>query len=264
MDKFLTYPGKQPVYLGDINFMQAAARDAFENLMKAYTGRSDANAILYGVELTYALNTVSWTAGVVCIAGEILPISAGMTSAEGPYYFDIVSTAGGQRTMGDGTTKSCWEERAATITSSVTDYPISSFKRVSPVDTATARVHNFDGITNLDDRYARLSNCGGAFVLSVRRPNLSEATPILFQGDISDLTDGELQKFGASEAPQSMMSMVYGGPADPSSYTENYYALVRISWSIVSGKLRVMVTSGVSIIETLSYPYEVHAVLPVF
>lgn len=264
MDKFLTYPGKQPVYLGDINFMQAAVRDAFENLMKAYTGRSDANAILYGVELTYALNTVSWTAGVVCIAGEILPISAGMTSAEGPYYFDIVSTAGGQRTMGDGTTKSCWEERAVTITSSVTDYPISSFKRVSPVDTATARVHNFDGITNLDDRYARLSNCGGAFVLSVRRPNLSEATLTLFQGDISDLADGELQKFGASEAPQSMMSMVYVDPADPSSYTGNYYAPVRISWSIVSGKLRVTVTSLSAIAVTISHPYEVNAVLPVF
>ena len=264
MDKFLTYPGKQPVYLGDINFMQAAARGAFENLMKAYTGRSDANAILYGVELTYALNTVSWTAGVVCIAGEILPISAGMTSAAGPYYFDIVSVAGGQRTFGDGATHSCWEERSATITASATDYPISGFKRITPVDTASARVHSFDGITNLDDRYARLSNCGGAFVLSVRRPNLSELSSTLFQGEISDLTDGELQKFGASEAPGSMMSMVFVDPADPSSYTGNYYIPVRISWSIVSGKLRVTVTVVSSLAEILYDPYEVHAVLPVF
>lgn len=264
MDKFLTYPGKQPVYLGDINFMQSSVREAFENMMKAYTGRADANAILYGVDITYALNSISWTAGVVCIAGEILPIEAGILTTGSPYYFDIVSTAGGQRTMGDGTTKSCWEERAATITSTVTDYPISSFKRVSPVDTATARVHNFDGFVNLDDRYARLSNCGGAFVLSIRRPNLSEATLTLFQGDISDLTDGELQKFGASEAPQSMMSMVYVDPADPSSYEGNYYAPVKISWAIVSGKLRITVTHFAVIIGPISNPYEINAVLPVF
>ena len=35
MNKFLTFPGKQPVYLGDIDFMQSAVGSAFENLMKA-------------------------------------------------------------------------------------------------------------------------------------------------------------------------------------------------------------------------------------
>ena len=263
MDKFLTYPGKQPVYLGDINFMQAAARDAFENLMKAYTGLSAANAILYGVELTYALNTVSWTAGVVCIAGEILPISAGMTSAAGPYYFDIVSVAGGQRTFGDGATHSCWEERSATITAAETDYPISGFKRISPVDTATARVHNFDGIVNLDDRYARLVNCGGAFMLSLRRPPLAEAVATLFQGDVSDLTDGELAKFSASNAPSKMMAMCVIDAAG-TEYAGNLYGEVEITWAIVSGKLQITVSRIGTTISGISAPQEIHATLPVF
>ena len=263
MDKFLTYPGKQPVYLGDINFMQSAARDAFQNLMKAYTGRADANAILYGVDITYSLNSISWTAGVVCIAGEILPIEAGILTSGSPYYFDIVSTAGGQRTMGDGTTKSCWEERAATITSTVTDYPISSFKRVSPVDTATARVHNFDGITNLDDRYARLVNCGGAFMLSLRRPPLAEAVTTLFQGDVSDLTDGELAKFSASNAPSKMMAMIVIDAAG-TEYTGNLYGEVEITWAIVSGKLRITVSRIGTVLSGISAPQEIHATLPVF
>lgn len=263
MDKFLTYPGKQPVYLGDINFMQSAARDAFQNLMKAYTGRADANAILYGVDITYAQNIISWTAGVVCIAGEILPIEAGTSSAGSPYYFDIVSTAGGQRTMGDGTTKSCWEERAATITSSVTDYPISIFKRISPVDTASARVHNFDGVVNLDDRYARLVNCGGAFMLSLRRPPLADAVATLFQGDVSDLTDGELAKFSASNAPSKMMAMCVIDAAG-TEYAGNLYGEVEITWAIVSGKLQVTVSRTGTIISGISAPQEIHATLPVF
>ena len=262
MDKFLTYPGKQPVYLGDINFMQNAVREAFENLMKAYTGRADANAILYGVEISYSLNTISWTAGVVCIAGEILPIEAGSSSAGSPYYFDIRSTAGGQRTMGDGTVKSCTEIREAIITSSETDYPISSFKRVSPVDTATARVHNFDGITNLDDRYARLSNCGGAFMLSVRRPSLTEASATLVQGDVSDLTDGELAKFSASNVPAKMMGVAVVDN-EAGTFVGANVGPVEISWAIVSGKLRITVSSQEGA-ATISAPYEIHATLPVF
>lgn len=263
MDKFLTYPGKQPVYLGDINFMQSAARDAFQNLMKAYTGRADANAIIYGVDITYALNSISWTAGVVCIAGEILPIEAGILTSGSPYYFDIVSTAGGQRTMGDGTTKSCWEERAATITSTVTDYPISSFKRISPVDTASARVHSFDGVVNRDDRYARLVNCGGAFMLSLRRPPLAEAVATLFQGDVSDLTDGELAKFSASNAPSKMMAMIVIDAAG-TEYTGNLYGEVEITWAIVSGKLRITVSRIGTVLSGISAPQEIHATLPVF
>ena len=262
MDKFLTYPGKQPVYLGDINFMQSSVREAFEYLMKSYTGRADANAILFGCEITYAQNLVSWTAGVVCLSGEILPIEAGSSSAGTPYYFDIRVTAGGQRTMGDGSTKSCWEERAATITNSVTDYPVASIKRVYPVDTATARVHNFDGVVNLDDRYARLANCGGAFVLSVRRPALTEASATLFQGDVSDLTDGELAKFSASNAPAKMMGVVVVDN-EAGTFVGANVGPVEISWAIVSGKLRITVSSQEGA-ATISAPYEIHATLPVF
>ena len=264
MDKFLTYPGKQPVYLGDINFMQSSVREAFEYLMKSYTGRADANAILFGCEITYAQNLVSWTAGVVSLSGEILPIAAGSSSAGSPYYFDIRVTAGGQRTMGDGTVKSCTEMREATITNSVTDYPVASIKRVYPVDTATARVHNFDGVVNLDDRYARLANCGGAFMLSVRRPAQSEASAIIFQGDVSDLTDGELAKFSASNAPSNMMAMMILDPTGETTDAKDFIEVI-VSWEIVSGKLRITITNPMTLIVNPIYvPQEVHATLPVF
>ena len=263
MDKFLTYTGKQPVYLGDIDFMQSAARGAFGNLMKAYTGRDDANAILYGVDITYALNTISWTAGVVCIAGEILPVAAGILTTGSTYYFDIVSTASGQRTMGDGTTKACWEERAATIVSTATSYPLSGFKRISPVDTASARVHNFDGIPNTADHYARLANCGGAYVLSMRRPAIAEAVSTIFQADVSDLTDGELAKFSAAVAPSKMMVMLVID-AEGTEYSGNLYGEAKVSWAIVSGKLRITVSRIGPVISGISAPQELHTTLPVF
>lgn len=264
MDKFLTYPGKQPVYLGDIDFMQTAARTALQNLMKAYTGRSDANAILYGVDITYANNAITWTAGVVSIGGEILPIAAGTVGGEtGPGYFSIISVSGGPRTFGDGNQHDCWETRSATITKTTTDYPVASFKRVSPVDTAEARVHEFDGSTNLIDRYARLANCGGAFVLSLRRPAQTEASATLFQGDVSDLTEGELAKFSATNAPTKMMAMYVVDPTGV-QYEGNPYGAVLISWAIVSGKLRITVEVPSIFFSGITVPYEIHATLPVF
>lgn len=256
MNKFLTYPGKQPVYLGDIDFMQTAAREAFQNLLKGYTGRNDANAILYGVDVSIVNNTISWTAGVVSIAGEILPVEAGTVGgSSGPAYFTIVSASGGPRTFGDGNQHDCWETRSATIVSTVTSYPVASFRRISPVDTAEARVHDFDGIVNLDTSYARLANCGGAFMLSLRRPAVPSGTQILFQGDISDLTDGEMSRFTASNAPTRMIAVAI------TDVTGDAYA-VYVTWSIVSGKLRFIVympgTGGTS------NPVETHATLPVF
>lgn len=255
MDKFLTYPGKQPVYLGDIDFMQTAARSALQNLMKAYTGRSDANAILYGVDITYANNAITWTAGVVSIGGEILPVVAGTVGGEaGPGYFSIVSASGGSRIFGDGNQHDCWETRSATIIKTTTDYPVASFKRISPVDTPEALVHEFDGIANLTDRYARLANCSGAFLLSIRRPAQAEESQIVFQGDVSDLTAGELAKFSASNAPTRMLSV-----AEMDSSGDLYP--VTINWSIVSGKLHFEIVRGLTAFDS---PYEIRATLPVF
>ena len=61
MDKYLTFPGRQPVYLGDIDFMQDAVRDTFAQLLKGYTGLATPTAILHGVVVTSAPDSISWT-----------------------------------------------------------------------------------------------------------------------------------------------------------------------------------------------------------
>lgn len=261
MNKFLTFPGLQPVYLGDISFMQSAVGSALANLMKAYTGRDNANAILYGVEWSSASASVTWTAGVVSIGGEILPVEAGLIAdATGGLYFDIVSSTDGSRQFGDGQSHDCWEIRKATLTTTHTSYPLSGFKRVVPVDTTEAQVYSFDGIPNLYDRYARLANCGGAWVLSLRSPAMAEESTTLFEGEISDLPDGVLQKFSSASAPSSMRAMIYRindavGVADVA-------ISVTVSWSVVSSKLRISVTLPIAI--QITVPFELRDILPIF
>lgn len=261
MNKFLTFPGKQPVYLGDINFMQSAVGSALANLMKAYTGRDNANAILYGVERSSAGASVTWTAGVVSIGGEILPVEAGLIAdATGGLYFDIVSSTDGSRQFGDGQSHDCWEIRKATLTTTHTSYPLSGFKRVVPVDTTEAQVYSFDGIPNLYDRYARLANCGGAWVLSLRSPAMAEESATLFEGEISDLPDGVLQKFSSAAAPSSMRAMVYR-INDYASILDASF-VVTVAWSVVASKLKISITIPTAV--QLTVPFELRDILPIF
>ena len=169
MDKFLTFPGQQPIYLGDIDFMQTAVGNALKNLLISYTGDADGSAILVGVEITTEDGDVSWTAGVVAIEGEILPIEAGSITggASGTLYFDIVNTLSGSRTMKDGTVRQCWQTRAATITTTETDYLVTAFERIG--FNARAAVYEFESTPVSGYEFAVLANCGGAWVFAMRK-----------------------------------------------------------------------------------------------
>lgn len=124
MNKFLTFAGVQPVYLGDIDFMQNAASDIFSQLAGALMNQdpSALNAILYGVSITRSESITSWTAGAVVINGEILKVSAGSISIQDtlPLYFHVVSTFSGDRVFKDGESRECYETRTATINGSST------------------------------------------------------------------------------------------------------------------------------------------------
>lgn len=77
------------------------------------------NAILQGAVLSYSSgSTMAWTAGVVVINGEILPIAAGSTpySSGDKFYFHVVSALSGSRTFKDGVSHDCYETRSVTIT----------------------------------------------------------------------------------------------------------------------------------------------------
>lgn len=120
MNKFLTFPGKQPVYLGDIDFMQNSVAAVFSEIARALVDSENdsLNAILQGVELGAPIaGRSSWTAGIVVIDGEILPVEAGSaaTVANDSLYLHVVSILSGERTFKDGQDHECYETRSAEI-----------------------------------------------------------------------------------------------------------------------------------------------------
>lgn len=258
MNKFLTFPGKQPVYLGDIDFMQTACGQAFANLLKNITGRSDANGILHGCVISYANNIANWTDGVVSLGGEILPIEAGYANALDGLYFDIVSSSSGTRTFGDGESHDCWETRSAVITDTVTDYPLASVPRITPPSQLNAEVYAFDNVPNLSDKYAKLIYAGGTFLLMIRQNAPEEQTQTYFEGDVSGLPESLLQKFSLPGTPSSVLAVIksftLGTRTEQDSAT--------ISYSVVGNKLHVTITTETSLLYL--FPTEISQVLPVF
>ena len=105
MNKYLTFPGQQPVYLGDIDFLQESVRSAFLMLLKGLTGQEKPNCILQ--------RATSEADGVICLDGEIMPYKAYTGSMLGNYYYEVVSTYGGERVFKNGETHSCYETRYA-------------------------------------------------------------------------------------------------------------------------------------------------------
>lgn len=259
MNKFLTFAGKQPVYLGDIDFMQTAVGEAFANLLKNITGRSDANGILSGCVISYQNNSATWTAGVVSLGGEILPIEAGVRGGiTDGLYFEIVSTTAGSRTFGNGETHACQETRKATLTTTETDYPLTDVPRIEAGPQQNASVYAFDDVPNLSDRYAKLAYCGGSFVLMIRQQAMSEIPENYFEGDISGLPEALLNKFSSPSAPSSVIAQLC---YLSTQLTESNY-MMNISWSVVDSKLHVVIANP----DGLAFPTatEISHILPIF
>ena len=126
MNKLLTYQGAQPVYLGDIDFMQDAAGAGFLMLAKAFTGESGdtQNAILQGVEITRVSSTQTHvSAGVVLLNGELLPVEEATinVSWRAPLYFHVDSVLSSERTFKDGSSHKCHDTRSAYVNGASSD-----------------------------------------------------------------------------------------------------------------------------------------------
>lgn len=138
MNRLLTYAGQQPIYLGDIDFLQDSAGSMLTCLARALMnqGSDSLNAILQGVVISqFTQSKIAWTSGVVVINGEILPIAGGTvrgTLGSTPLYFHIEVVEEGTRTFKDGEEHDCWATRTATITttSSTGDVSVSSVPRL--------------------------------------------------------------------------------------------------------------------------------------
>lgn len=201
MDKFLTFPGQQPIYLGDIDFMQTAVGSALKNLLISYTGNADGSAILAGVEIIKTETDVSWSEGVLAIGGDIMPVSAGSISgaANSTLYFQVISTLSGSRTMKDGTVRQCWQTKSATIVTSETDYPVLNFGRAGTGQQAS--IYKFDNYPLSGYDYALLANCGGAWIFSFRKTATDGTSTRVFMDTVSDLPDAIREKLGNEIVP---------------------------------------------------------------
>lgn len=105
MNKFLTFPGIQPIYLGDIDFLQESVRQAFRQLLVGLTGSDTPNCILKKATATID--------GVICLDGEIMPYKAYTGTMVGTYSYEVVSSYSGTRQFKNGETHECYEERYA-------------------------------------------------------------------------------------------------------------------------------------------------------
>lgn len=117
MNKFLTYAGTQPVYLGDIDFMQNAVRDGFRDIARALMDlTSDTpNAILQGLEKSTRVGAGEYySSGIVVINGELYEVPSHSITAEESgqdFYLHLNSVLSSSRTFGDGTSHYCHDTR---------------------------------------------------------------------------------------------------------------------------------------------------------
>ena len=191
MNKFLTFQGQQPLYLGDIDFASEAVRNAFAQLIAGLLGSDSANAIVSGVVLAARSSTVSWTDGVVFIDGEILPVEAGLASGAltDTWYLRIKSTYGGTREFVGGETHDCWETRTVELTRDVTDYPLSSFRRIEG-GFGSQLWSSVNGGYEL-----RLVKTGLVWLVTVKRPPMTQSEDSFFEVNISGIPAEDISKF---------------------------------------------------------------------
>lgn len=197
MNKFLTYQGQQPLYLGDIDFASEAVRDAFAQLLKGLTGSDSANAILRGVVGTIHNNNVVFSAGIVSIDGEILPVeaNAGINgNLSDTFYLRVKSTYGGSRTFLDGETHDCWETRSVEVTKDVTDYPIASFRRLQG-GFGSQRWHYSQGGYDF-----WLVKTGLAWLITLKRPPMTQSDEHFFDVSVPGIQADDLSVFPTTEA----------------------------------------------------------------
>ncbi|MBR2940121.1 MAG: hypothetical protein IKC14_02305 [Kiritimatiellae bacterium] len=252
MNKFLTFQGKQPLYLGDIDFASDAIRATFAQLLCGLLGTDSPNAILYGIEPFQIDQLIKFSAGVVCIDGEILPVeesTAGTAgSITGPFYFRIKSTYGGGRTFEDGGQHDCWETRTVEVTTDETAYPTADFPRFQ----GGFGPRNFmwrEGSTVFN-----LVKNGLVWLTTLRRPAMTQIEEHLFTMDITGIPPEDLNKFPTAATMVATTAYIEGNDgvtAEPMTVT--YYrsnGVLHLVMDLVSG--------------TAEAPVQMQVVLPVF
>lgn len=182
MNKYLTFPGQQPVYLGDIDFLQESVRSAFLMLLKGLTGQDKPNCIL--VRATEEVD------GVICLDGEIMPYKAYTGGMIGSYTYKVVSSYDGSRVFKNGETHACYETRYAQaelgmMTGALPTFDELLFKRVKALQVAE------NDSTDAIKRVSRYTTLGNLVTVDNTFEFLTDATVgILCESVAMSLLDG--------------------------------------------------------------------------
>ena len=129
MDRFLTFEGRQPIWLDDFNFMQDAVESDFkklvDSLLEALDYDGSSAVILSGCKPSSEYTaTTTYTEGVIYSNGKLLKVKQSIVSnRNNPPGSRLTFTVrkeydtAGDRTMIDsGEEKSCYEKPVATLT----------------------------------------------------------------------------------------------------------------------------------------------------
>lgn len=187
MDKFVTYDGEQPIWLDDFNFMDKAVRDTFKRLVLSLSGNIG-NAILYGCDVTDSAAGCSWTSGIVCIDGEILPIDAGQAGSGAVLYFSLQESfdPAGDRTFKNGAEHRCYSIRKALLSTTQSDIPYNGIGRLDSILKSRLSTDTYYSIE--DEKGAGkakiIKSSSGAFFLSLTlsAPVMGLSTDTLVNG----------------------------------------------------------------------------------
>ncbi len=129
MDRFLTFEGRQPIWLDDFNFMQDAVesdiKKLVDSLLEALDYDGSSAVILSGCKPSSEITaTTTYTEGVIYSNGKLLKVKQSTVSNRnnlpGSYLTFTVSkeydTAGDRTMIDSGEEKSCYEKPVAALT----------------------------------------------------------------------------------------------------------------------------------------------------
>ena len=160
MNKYLTFPGLQPVYLGDIDFLQESVRSAFSMLLVGLTGQQKPKAILK--------EATTDSDGIICFDGEILPLKPFSGAVSQTLCYRIETQYGGARTFKNGEDHDCYEDRYVVgyDGSMLNEYRKANFKNIADLlgraaskpSTGSLKYENDDVFTKIN-----YLNIGGSY-----------------------------------------------------------------------------------------------------
>lgn len=208
MNKFLTFPGIQPIYLGDIEFMQNSVKDAIIRLLVGLTGQEKPKCLLKAATPT--------SMGAIVFDGEVLPLKYFAGAVAGAACYAVESSYSGDRTFKDGEMHQCYEERVVVVRDGRVgdEYATSQFPTLESLLVRGALQGTERSVTHqTDDIFSKIRYCklGNAYMIDGELVAIEDTTlAIVFENlniNLPDFTRFFPVTLGASKVVPGKMEV---------------------------------------------------------